>query len=155
MRPGFQARTQLARSRQVLSQRPSRTMKGTHRGGSCGKLRNSLWAKWSGCQTRNSAVDARFENQTAQHKEKHYPVSPRQLPEFWNFLRFCHSYFLFARANHTKKEGMARPGRFELPTLCLEVRSTKLEVPLLVSLTETRAIYLALELDRRWTEMLG
>jgi len=28
-------------------------------------------------------------------------------------------------------------------------------VPLLVSLTEEPAIYLALEVDRRWTEMVG
>ncbi len=33
------------------------------------------------------------------------------------------------------------------------VYSTKFEVPLLVSLTGERAIYLALELDRTWTEI--
>ena len=57
-----------------LKQNLQRLREGTHRSGACGKQRKSCWAKWCGCQTRNSAVDAGFENQTTQYKETHRPV---------------------------------------------------------------------------------
>jgi hypothetical protein len=41
-------------------------------------------------------VDAKIEDQTAQHKEIHLPVSPLvELPEFWQFPRFRHSNLFF------------------------------------------------------------
>jgi PAS domain S-box-containing protein len=57
-------------------ERRVRRREGTHRSGSFRKQRKGCWAKWSGCQTRHSAIDAGFENQTAQDKETQQPVSP-------------------------------------------------------------------------------
>jgi transcriptional regulator of acetoin/glycerol metabolism len=55
----------------------------TDRSGSCGKRGKGCRAKWSGCQTRNSAIYVKFEDQTGQYKEKHPPAGPLiQLSEF-------------------------------------------------------------------------
>jgi len=48
---------------------------------------------------------------------------------------------------------MARPERFELPTLWFEGAQYKILSALLASLTRKRVIYLGLEVDRSWTEI--
>jgi len=77
----------------------------SHWSGSCRKQRKSCWAKRSGFKARNSAFDSGLENQTAhqtahqtaQHKEILHSVGPVvQLPEFWQFPRFCHCDLLFS-----------------------------------------------------------
>jgi transcriptional regulator with GAF, ATPase, and Fis domain len=75
--------------------KPSELRTGTHRGSARGKQRKSCWAKWRGCQTRNSAIDPGSENQTTQHKETCPPV-----------VRSCKKY---------------RPARHSIPRIpCLQ-----------------------------------
>jgi len=70
-----QAKRHLTRNHPLLSQRPSGAMKRN----SSRRLLRKAPEKWQGQMerppTRNSAVDAGFENQTAQYKETHHPVS--------------------------------------------------------------------------------
>ena len=97
MRPGFQARTHLAWSHQALRQNlqsyekelieaafaESKTEKVAGPNGAAAKV-----------GIPRSTLDSKIK--TAQHKEIHVPVSPVvQLPEFWQFPRFCHSHFYF------------------------------------------------------------
>src|ERR1700730_638969 len=56
----------------------------------------SCWARWCRCQNWNSAVDARYENQTTQDKE----IQPRvrslfQLPEIQHFPQIASRDFPF------------------------------------------------------------